>query len=1343
MTTTHEPAAAAIGQVGADELVLTAPGDQAIRWRPDDRLELLFERRCADLAAAGLDTHPAVDTGDEVLSYADLDARANRLARHLLACGVQPGDRVGLLLERSVRTYVAMLAVLKARAAYVPLDPAFPDDRIAYIVGDAGVRQVVTTSALAHRVELDGVGRVRLDDDAPAIDRRPGGRLGDSDVGRGGDDLCYIIYTSGSTGRPKGVAIDHPSICNFVEVAAETYGIRRDDRVYQGMTIAFDFSVEEIWVPLLCGATLVPATGTTSLVGDELHAFLCDRGVTALCCVPTLLATLDDDVPGLRFLLVSGEACPQELVARWHRPDRRFLNVYGPTEATVTATWTPLHPDEPVTIGEPLPTYAVVVLDPDEPRALPRGASGEIGIAGIGLARGYVNRDDLTRRAFIDDFLGIAGNASGRIYRTGDLGRVTDAGQVEYLGRIDTQVKVRGYRIELTEIESVLAGHPGVAQAVVDTHEPEPGMVELVAYYTLRRDAAADDVDDRSLVDAMRDRLPAYMVPSYVERLPHLPMLPSDKVDRKRLPPPTGARAAASTRAYVAPSTATEAALAAAAADLLGVERVSVDEHLFDELGANSLQMARFCARVRTDLARHDVAMKDVYLHPTVGALAAKLDADADAPTEGPVAPTWASAGRSTARARPWERIACGALQLLWFVLSALALSWLAFASYDYLTASADPVDAYVRSAILMGGLLVVFTLLPIAVKWLLVGRWTETEIRIWSLAYVRFWIAMATTRVTPVIAFAGTPLFPLYLRALGAKVGRGVVIFSRSVPACPDLVSIGDGTLIRADARLVTHRAEGPVIRTGRVTVGSDAYIGDAAVLDIDTTMGDRTQLGHASALHEGQSVPAGAHFHGSPGEPTDTSFVTVPDRGELGLRRIAYPLLVLLVLLFVGGPLGIAYVWLAFRLDVSRAAPASAFFVGSIVLGLISVLTVPRILSRLIEPGRVYPLFGIRFAIQRAIAGFSNSKFQNTLFGDSSYIVGYLRAVGLDLGVVNQTGSNFGVAQRWDSPRLCRVGSGTLVSDGLSIVNTDVSRTSFAVRQATIGDANFLGNAIVYPNRGTTGDDCLLATKVMVPVDGPPREGVGLLGSPSFEIPRSVFRDTEFAHYRTGELYRTGLRRKNRSNVLTMALFVVTQFVVAYVSVVIGVLAVRLGGSSGPLALAAGLLAIMAWAMASVILMEWLTLGFTRLRPRTCSILQPPYWRHERYWKLADPTLIGVLNGTPFKPFVWRMLGVRVGRRLYDGGCALSERSLVEIGDDCTINEGVVLQGHSLEDAVFKSDRIRIGRGSTIGPGCFVHYGVTVGDDVTLAVDSFLMKGETTGAHEHWGGNPARRRG
>ena len=605
--------------------MLTCAGyDDSIRWRPGERLEQLFERRCDWLREHGWARHLAVDALDGSLSYTELDARANQLARFLIRRGVRPGDRLGLLSDVAVDGYVGMLAALKAHAAFVPLDAGFPADRVSYIVADAGVRVVLTRAHLAGRVAgPGGAALLDVDEAADLIAGQSPGRLAPAEAGEPVDELCYIIYTSGSTGRPKGVAVGHASICNFVRVAAEVYGITHDDRVYQGMTIAFDFSVEEIWVPWMCCATLVPKPDGDRLLGRDLHTFLRDRQVTALCCVPTLLATLEEDLPELRFLLVSGESCPRDLVARWHRPGRRFLNVYGPTEATVTATWTVVHPGRPVTIGVPLPTYSVVILDPDSGTALPPGAMGEIGIAGIGLAHGYLNRPDLTERAFVPDFLGIPDNPPGRIYRTGDLGRVNAEGEIEHHGRIDTQVKIRGYRIELTEIESVLLRAPGIAQAVVSTYRPEPDVVELVAYYSPRRDAPAVDAD--RVYAELRDQLPGYMVPAYLEQVPVIPMLPSGKADRASLPAPSGPRHLAAPGDRAAPATNTERELAEVLAGVLGVERVPVDGHFFDELGASSLLMARFSAAIRERPNLPPVCLKDIYLHPTVRDLAAAV----------------------------------------------------------------------------------------------------------------------------------------------------------------------------------------------------------------------------------------------------------------------------------------------------------------------------------------------------------------------------------------------------------------------------------------------------------------------------------------------------------------------------------------------------------------------------------------------------------------------------------------------------------------------------------------------------------------------------------------------
>src|ERR1700733_1309492 len=619
-----------------DGRVLTCDGyDDAIRWRPGERLEHLFEERCDWLRHQGQAGHLAVDAAGGSLSYTELDARANQLARFLIRRGVRPGDRIGLLSDVAVDGYVGMLAVLKAHAAFVPLDVSFPADRAAYIASDAGVRLILTRSPIAAGLG-PGARQVELacvDQAEHLIDAERDDPFTPDEVPPPPDGLAYIIYTSGSTGRPKGVAVGHASICNFVRVAAETYGITGDDRVYQGMTIAFDFSVEEIWVPWMCCATLVPKPDGGKLLGLDLGAFLRERQVTALCCVPTLLATLEEDLPELRFLLVSGESCPRDLIARWHRPGRRFLNVYGPTEATVTATWTVVHPGRPVTIGVQLPTYAVVILHPEKDGALPPGIMGEIGIAGIGLAYGYVNRPDLTERAFRPDFLGIRCNPKRKIYRTGDLGRVNRQGEIEHHGRIDTQVKIRGYRIELTEIESVLLRVPGIAQAVVGTHRPNPDVVELVAYYSPQQNMPP--VDPGRVYETLRELLPAYMVPAYLEKLPAIPMMPSGKADRKRLPPPAGPRLQATGGVLVAPENDTERALAAVLADVLEVDQVSVDSHFFDELGASSLLMARFNAALRERTALPTVSMKDISLCPTVRALAASLGSVTPSPPSG------------------------------------------------------------------------------------------------------------------------------------------------------------------------------------------------------------------------------------------------------------------------------------------------------------------------------------------------------------------------------------------------------------------------------------------------------------------------------------------------------------------------------------------------------------------------------------------------------------------------------------------------------------------------------------------------------------------------------------
>ncbi|MDQ4009448.1 MAG: amino acid adenylation domain-containing protein [Actinomycetota bacterium] len=1351
----------------ADRVLVCERAEQTIQWRPGERLNHLFEDLCDRMRPGGMHHRGgpvvAVDTGDTALTHDQLDARANQLARYLLAQGARPGDRIGLLFDHAVHSYIGMLAVLKINATYVPLDVGFPSDRLSYILRDADVGMVLSLSHLADRVGHLPAALVYVDQIEAQVAVQGDHRLTAAEQGDPADELAYIIYTSGTTGRPKGVAVEHASICNFVRVAVEVYGIQPQDRMYQGMTIAFDFSVEEIWVPLIAGATLVPKPGGSSLLGAELREFIEANAITALCCVPTLLATLDEDLPRLRFLLVSGEACPQDLIARWHRPGRRFLNVYGPTEATVTATWTSVHPDRPVTIGVPLPTYSAVILDPaGEEKALLPGEVGEIGIAGIGLARGYLNRDDLTDRAFIRDFVGIDNNPSGRIYRTGDLGRINDNGEIEYHGRIDTQVKIRGYRVELTEIESVLLQVPGIAQAVVDTYEPEPGTVELVAYYSRRTDTA--DVKAQQVYEHLRGRLPRYMVPAYLEELAVIPMLPSDKADRNNLPVPSGRRSTAVEHAHVAAATAIERFLADALADVLRLEQVSVDSHFFDDLGANSLLLAQFCARVRKRTDLPPVSMKDVYLHPTIRSLAAFLGNAVPAVESAAV--DSAAVERAVAAVKQpaptsASPVLCGALQLLVF-LGVVLLGALVFVGgFEWIRAATNIIDTYLRSLVFASASLLATCAVPILAKWVLVGRWKSREIPVWSLPYVRFWLVKTLIRANPMVLFAGSPLYVLYLRALGAKIGRDVAIFSRTVPVCTDLLTIGDRTVIRKDSSFTCYRAHAGQIQTGRVTLGNDVVIGEETTLDIETSMGDGAQIGHASSLHVGQAISEGQRWHGSPARQTDVDYRSVAPVRCGTLRRVLYSLGQVLTGLLLAGPLALAILitlltkvpLLADLLGPGHSLATGTFyrtalvislvlFFGIMLLGLVAVATIPRMLNLAIKPDTVYPLYGIHYWVQGTIGRLTNSKFFMRLFGDSSYIVGYLRYLGYDLSRVEQTGSNVGNELKHDSPYLSFVGTGTMLSDGVSINNADYSSTSFRVSQVSLGSRSFLGNNIAYPSEGRTGDNCLLATKVMVPIDGEVREGVGLLGSPAFEIPRSVQADTGFDgtatsnHMTSAAELSRGLVAKNRYNLATIGLYLAVGWIRFFVVVLIGLTALDLYDQFSfaviPVAVIAGLL----FNVSSSVLVERAIGRFRPLRPQSCSIYDPYYSWHERLWKLEAAV---PFSGTPFKNLIWRLLGVRIGRRVFDDGCYIPEKTLVTIGDGCTLNPSSVIQCHSQEEGIFTSDRTTVGADVTVGINAFIHYGVTIGDGAVLDADSFLMKGEQIAPHTRWRGNPA----
>ncbi|MEY4414427.1 MAG: hypothetical protein RIQ53_1720 [Pseudomonadota bacterium] len=1393
--------------VGTAPILMREDIDHAPRVRPGERMHQLFEARCDALCAAGRASHLAVDAGTLRWTYAELDAQANRLAHELIARGVRAGDRIALLFDKTPWSYAALLAVGKAQAAYVPLDGSFPADRIAFILRDAAVGWVL--AAQAHEALLCAAVTHPPDDPeaaatpparllfvepmAEAIAARPASRPAFAAQDATADALAYIIYTSGSTGRPKGVPIDQSQIVNFIRVAAEVYGYQDDDRVYQGLTLAFDFAVEEIWVPLVVGATLLPSGAGGSLLGADLADFLQRHAATALCCVPTLLATLPEALPQLRWVMVSGEACPRDLVARWHHPQRRLLNAYGPTEATVTATLGQPRPDRPVTIGRPLPTYAILVLEPaaqpGEPvRPLPTGEVGEIAIAGIGIARGYLNRDDQTRKAFVADTVGVPHNASGRLYRTGDLGRVNAEGEVEYLGRIDTQVKIRGYRIELAEIESLLLQVPAVRQGVVNPWQPTPGVTELVAYVTARPGCDAATLADLPVeVRAhLAARLPSYMVPAWVEVLPEMPMLASDKADRKALPPPVSARAAGvpGDRPVVAPADALEQALAEELAAVLGVAAVSVSatDHWFDELGVNSLLLAHLAARLRDRLQRPDLALRTLYGHPSVRALAEQLRLPATAAAAAAQAEVDAAVNPPDWRAPPAHRARDAAVFACGLAQAALAAAWIGlhaavhWQGWHWVIDAPDWPRAFGRAAGFTAAWLLLALLAPVALKWALVGRQRSGSFPVWSGRYLRFWAVREAVRRSPAALLSGTPLMPVYLRMLGARVHGQAWIGLQELPATFDGLDIGADAVLSPHARLAGYRVDAGQVSIGPVHIGAGAVVGDTAWVDIHTRIGAQAVLAHASSLQAGQSIADGRQAHGSPTRSaTDAEHapLRVAER-QAGLaapgrlRRSVFSLVwsLGLVLPFMLGPLAAHALWgqdagsapawvrmLGAWVDDGHGASRAGWLLAVAVLwcavlvgGLLFVASVPRLLAAGLREGRLHPMYGWQYGLMRLVRGLSNVPLYNQWLGDSSVIVHYLRALGQRLPQLLQTGSNFGLAQQHDVPRLCTYGSGTMVSDGLIMVNADVGARGFQLHAVALGARSFLGNGVLVPPGHRLGDDCLLATKVMVPTAGALREGVGLLGSPAFVIPRSVARDRALVQadgLHDPQRRAAALVAKNRANAAVMGAWVLVHGGLFLLLALLWhegyPLLARHGGwfAAGFAVLSVPL--SLAWLLG----VDALSRGLRPLQPLQVSLLDPRFWRHERHWKLGlanDHPLVQALAGTPMRAWIWRLSGMSVGRRLFDDGCGIPEKTLVRLGDDCTLGAHATLQGHSLEDGVFKSDRLWLGDGVTVGASAYVHYDTRLDDGARVAPDSFVMKGERLGPRARWQGNPAQ---
>jgi non-ribosomal peptide synthetase-like protein len=1260
----------------------------------------------------------ALVCNEQQMTYRELERRSNQLAHYLGSRGIGVGDKVGLLLERSTEVYIAVLGILKAGAAYVPMDPDYPADRVQYILSDSEVALLLTsTTMLMKHPDLPCPSFCF---DPQLIAQHPTKPTG---IEIDPTELCYIIYTSGSTGRPKGVMLEHRNAANFVWSARDVYGVRSDDRFYQGFSIAFDASIEEIWLTFAAGATLVVGTAEMVRAGSDLAGILTRLGVTIFSCVPTLLSMLQEDLPTVRLLILGGEACQPELIQRWFRANRRILNTYGPTEATVVATYLECDPHQPVTIGQPLPNYQIYILD-ENFQKVADGETGQIFIGGDCLARGYVNRPELTAEKFIQH-----PTLQCRLYASGDLGAWVN-NEIQFLGRADDQVKLRGFRVELSEIESVLMQCPGIQIAVVAIKSGTDGVEALIAYLALTRET----VDLAATRDHLRQRLPGFMMPTCFHQLQaaEIPRLASGKVNRKLLPDPIPMAEAARTDLRE-PSTPLEAKLVQVWSKLFNTQ-VSIDDNFFD-LGGHSLLVASMVSELRTDPQLQYVSVSDVYHCPSITTLAEYLSS-AVIPQTRPI------------KSHPqvsWQFWFTALCQLGGVYLTQLIFSInlvLPLLSYRYFQ---DEPEIAIQ--VFFGTIAALYPIMlgiSIASKWILIGKYRAGSYPLWGFYYFRWWLARLMQQIVPLWPLIGTPFLGWHYRLMGAKIGKNCY-FGTDEVGTYDLLRIGRDTSLGAESKLLGYEVKDGYLHLGKITIGDRCFVGVRAGLEPNSYMESDSHLEDLALLPTNTTIPQAQRWYGSPARFQENVTPQVPvygsNRGRIFRATIQSMGVILLSVLPTVAVLPGVLLMLE-ALDLWHwagllVAPVAGLI--GILLIMVQVLVFRKIFLPRVRPGN-YSLrtsFYIRkWWIDRLMT--LSLEWLGMIYG-TVYSTPWLRLLGTKIGAHTEisTAANF-------SPDLVSIGANAFVADDVSLGAPRVYLGQMILQQINIGNDCFIGNSALIPGGSEMVEDNLIGCLSVPPQNSPP--DTDWVGNPSFRLPYRL-QENKFDASLT--LKPSSWLICQRFAIEFLRIIMPLTFSAGAISMLIFLVEENLDDIGYDLPWEELIAILPLWSIGIgfsacilVICCKWLLIG--RYKSQSLPLWNNYVWRSELITGLneniAAPWLTNYFLGTPFFAWYWRALGAKIGKRVFIDTSDVTEFDLVRIDDRAALNYFCGLQTHLFEDRIMKMSNLRIGKNCVVGHGSIVLYDTQMEPGSQLHSVSLLMKGETLPAGTRWQGIPAQ---
>ncbi|MGW6547100.1 Pls/PosA family non-ribosomal peptide synthetase [Streptomyces massasporeus] len=1236
-----------------------------------------------DASVRSYPEEPALDDGTTSLTYRELAAEVERLRRRLGSAGVGLGDRVGVRVPSGTNElYTAILAVLAAGAAYVPVDAEDPDERAELVFGEADVRAVI---GAGHELTVHGTGG------APAA--RPG-------VGHD----AWIIFTSGSTGRPKGVAVSHRSAAAFVDAEAALFlteePIGPGDRVMAGLSVAFDASCEEMWLAWRHGACLVPVPRSQVRSGADLGPWLVEQEITVVSTVPTLAALWDPDtLNDVRLLIFGGEACPPELTQRLVTEGREVWNTYGPTEATVVACASLMSGQEPIRIGLPLDGWELAVVD-EAGEPVPMGGSGQLVIGGVGLARYLDAEKDAEKYAPLESL------GWERAYRSGDLVRAEPEGLV-FLGRADEQIKLGGRRIELGEVDAALQGLPGVASAAAAVRTARSGNQLLVGYVVTQ-----DGWDHAAAVEKLRAELPAALVP-LLAPVEELPTRTSGKVDRGALPWPLKdvETAGPAEQLY-----GTEAWLAEQWTEVLGIPVPGALDDFF-AIGGGSLSAAQLTTRLRTRYP--GAAVLDIYQQPVLRKLARRLEKSArDEEARRTITPV-------PRRAQAIQLLLLAPLFTLlglrWTVALATlgnllpAYTWLPTAPWWLLAVAAVALFSPPgRLALAAGGA----RLLLRGVK---PGRYARG-----GGVHLRLWTAERLAEFSGATSLTGSWL-ERYARALGAKVGPDVDL--HSLPPVTGMLKLGRGAAVESEVDLSGYWLDGDRLEVGTVKVGAHAVVGTRSVLFPGARVGKRAEVAPGSAV-TGQ-IPTGQRWAGAPAVKLGKAKRNWPKErprrgphwsvmyGLTGLALTALPVLAGLAALLVAR----VFVTPGSVLTGAALAVVPATLTYGLTYAVLLLIAV-RLLSLGLREG-THPTHS-RIGWQAWTVTQLMDRSRETLFPLYAGLVTpvWLRLLGMRIGRGAEVSTVLAL------PSLTTVGEGAFLADDTLTAPYELGGGWMRIGRAEIGRRAFLGNSGMTAPGRSVPDGGLVGVLSATPKKA--KKGTSYLGLPPVKLPRAAADGDQSRTYEPPArlLWARGLVELCR---------IVPVFCSAGLAV-LTIAALCALGAWAPLLSGLVLLAAGGGAGLVSILAKWALVG--RHRSGEHPLWSSFVWRNELadtfVEVLAVPWLAGAVPGTPVMTAWLRGLGARIGKGVWVESYWLPETDLVTLSDAATVNRGCVLQTHLFHDRILRTDTVVLREGATLGPGGIVLPGSTIGARTTLGPASLVMAAESVPDDTRWLGNP-----